>query len=70
MNDHLLSRLFNGKFRQAEQYLDKEPEHVRELIRALHRSYGDPGTVIAMEGDQGIIVRAALESIGAVFRED
>lgn len=65
-NTKLRSRLENWKFEQATQYLKGESHMVKAVVRALARSYGDPGW---FEGDQGTIVAAALDCIGMVEEE-
>jgi len=39
----LRSRIYNWKFVQATQYLNGQPEDVKDLVHALASTYGDPG---------------------------
>ena len=61
-NTKLRSRLDNWKFEQATQYLKGESIMVKNVVRALARTFGDPGW---FEGDMGTIVAAALDCITA-----
>ncbi len=63
MNDALRSRLINFKFGQAASHLENEPEEVCALVNALAAMFGNSG---CYGGEMGIVVSAALKSIGAV----
>lgn len=61
MNKKLFGRLLNWKFEQALQYLDNEPEEVKDLVKSLARMFGNSGWFF---GDMSEIVRHALFDIG------
>lgn len=67
MNEKLKSRLSNYKFDQALLYLEGEDEDVQEVVKALAETFGSVGW--GLTGHMGVIVEAALRSIGASSEE-
>lgn len=61
-DEKLIGRLFNQKFRQAEEYLRKDhPDETYALVKALAAAFGNSG--IHIEGAIGTIIDVALSTI-------
>lgn len=58
--DRLISCLYNWKFRSALQYLEGQPDRVRELVEALANTVGNSGWE---DGYLGTIIGAAVDKL-------
>lgn len=58
--ENLKGRLFNWKFKSALQYLEGQPDEVRELVEALANTVGNSGWE---DGYLGTIIGAAVDKL-------
>jgi hypothetical protein len=59
-NKKLISRLFNYKFRTAQQYLEGEDEEVIEVVNALAETFDNCGWI---DGNMDVIIQACVSKI-------
>ena len=59
-NEKLISRLFNYKFRSAQQYIGGEDEEVVDVVNALAETFGNCGWI---DGKMATIIQACVARI-------
>jgi len=55
MNEELSGRLHNWKFESALNYLNNEPENIREIVKELAENYGNIGWITSNSKIKNVI---------------